>query len=1752
MSHELQAHSQSSLPSEARHYYFLILLVAAFALASSSCQPESEAPPEEPDVSESVGLAISAECRLGSDIGPRAPAPEDDWQSVNAASAPACFSMAATDGDNWSIATDTTFVFESVEEIDPEQLAAALAVEPQIEFEVAPMGSAETRLPRDLPGRDATHAEGARSWLSGLITPARVRADGPHEYTVRPSQPLAPGQVYRFALMDVETGERAWQWAFQTRIPLRVLETIPENGTSGVPLATGIELLLSSTEVEGAETAVAIDPPTALADVELTHGRLVLVPEEHLQPATLYTVTVDDSLRDVETGQSLAEAFTLQFETGLEDERSQIHEEPQLAFAHPLYEAPTGEIPTLSLVDYSGQTTDLREGTTVTVYRYEDLDAFAESLVGYAEIPLWAYSSRESYAGETQGLTRVSSFAPRLEPIGDGPELVLQLPEPLEPGFYLITLDQGAGLATRTAWLQVTDIASYAAVAEDRLLVWLNDVSSGVPITNAQISTPEGDIEARPDAQGVVLVDTPPSLLEVPDASHAIYASAVPQVSGLLLVEASGGREAVVPVAEAFRDYRGGGLREMGRATAADDYWRFLYTDRKLYRMSDQIRVWGIARHRDRPEVEQTVKVELLDSGAPGRWGEPTVLARTESRTGGAGTFVGSLSFEGASPGFYTLRLSVDDAILTTTSVEVRDFVKPAYKIDVIPGAEAVIAGEPVDVEIETSFFEGSPVPGMNLVVSGDEEATLTTDETGRAAFAYSSATDTGPAGSYQGYRWASFYVTPELAEAGDIQGQGWLRVFPSQATLDAEWSHEDGNITVAGTVHELDLTRLNEGTAANLDDYLGPPLVGEDVEIRVTEIDYRRVEAGESYNYIEKRVVKEYYYEPIETIMATFSTATDSEGAYQLSFAAEENLRYEILVSVADDAGRSAQRELYAAARSAPGASRPTLSASKAGPYSLGETIDVEMQYGSEPLPSDDGNRYLFYESAAGIRGYEVEEAPVYTFEFRAEQIPNINIVAVRFAGHTYQEASFPLSLPFNREERELVVQATPLGEYGPGEEAVIELQVTDAAGEPKPAHVLLSGVDEAIYRLQGASFYGSTDILNELYATMRTGILRTYASHQLPGGPPGAEGGGGGEARDDFKDTALFEEVVTDADGRARVEFRLPDNLTSWRITSLAASEDFYAGSSAVLLPVSLPMFVEMTASASYLAGDRPVMRVRAYGRGLEEGDPVELQIDAPTLLDEALILEGEAFIGTDVGLPDLATGQHWITVTATAGALADSLVRTVEVVPSRLTVPETSSDEYSAGDTLELQPDSGSRTTVVIADAGRGRYYGALRSLAVGWGDRLDQALGRQLAMRLLEQHFDEGADSRELQLGPWRSDDGGLALVPWGGSDLAASALAAAVAPNDVGRQGMSRYFREIYYDADEPAERRAAALYGLAAVGEPVMPEVAALASASDSQSAFTRTYVALAAAELGDLDTAREMYGALVGELGEARGSAARIGAAADRADTIAATALAAHLGAMLGDELAPAFFEYVSANASPLAPHTLEKAGFLAEALPRLTADPARVTYTHDGRETEVVLERGDSIALALGARDGRGLSLEVIEGVISVATSRDVAVEPTELEPDPDALVTRRYVAGSADQVGATPLAAGAEQSLVVSEADLVRVTLDYRLEETATDGCYQVTDILPSGLLPVTDPYSRGVTPVGPEEAPDYPYAIEGRRVSFCAFRDGEQEPLTYYARVVGKGTYSAEQALIRSQLMAGPQMASLSPPAEVEIR
>jgi uncharacterized protein YfaS (alpha-2-macroglobulin family) len=167
---------------------------------------------------------------------------------------------------------------------------------------------------------------------------------------------------------------------------------------------------------------------------------------------------------------------------------------------------------------------------------------------------------------------------------------------------------------------------------------------------------------------------------------------------------------------------------------------------------------------------------------------------------------------------------------------------------------------------------------------------------------------------------------------------------------------------------------------------------------------------------------------------------------------------------------------------------------------------------------------------------------------------------------------------------------------DYLPGTTVTLDVDVRDAAGDPSPAEVTLAVVDRGVLNLINyelpdpfSAFYGNRPLSVQTSET-RLHIVeqRNYGEKGEKRGGGGAEGfGGDADLRKNFKATAYWNPSLdVDATGHARVTFKLPDNLTTFKIMAVANSiaSEFGYGSSELkvnqplMLLATLPRFARI----------------------------------------------------------------------------------------------------------------------------------------------------------------------------------------------------------------------------------------------------------------------------------------------------------------------------------------------------------------------------------------------------------------------------------------------------------------------------------------------------------------------------------------------------------------------------------------------
>ena len=1672
-----------------------VLLVIA-SLVATCASPAPTASPASPSATHVPSPAASSQATPGITPLPTSSPGTTGWTRVDLPVLARVATLVATNAGPASVAPSTAFRLTSLAGTPVRQLAKRLVATPALELRVA-----------DVSGDTAL---------------------------LRPAAPLRRGQVYRFELLRAD-GTTEAAWAVQAAWPLRIASTLPGDATSDVPRDTGIEITFDQPGVELTElrSHLTISPDVA-GRIEQHGLTFVFVPARPLARNTLYTVTVRHGLPLPGTGMTLAEDEVIRFET-TGAKVSRVH----MTAARPLFDAATGERPIVS-VRLDSDDDDEEQGPAekvtqlaVRVHRLPGLSAAIDAYRRLRAAPDWTVRTSTTPV-RTASLGLVVRGTLRLHPFEDESAAWFRIPKTLPAGWYVVTMTH-AGISRQTV-LQVTDLAAISLVSATRSLVWVNSLRTNQPVAGARVSI-AGRSFGRTDAEGLVVGRSPASLV----------AGAEEDAADAFAIVRAGARTVFLPLAPTRSCYDCGG-------NADDDWWHLLTLDRERYRVSDTINVWGVVRDRDTLGVPGSVEVRLLADDYDGAASKPAIASATATPDA-SGAFLVRLTYADVPAGGYTVSVRVGGTVVATSWLDIGPIAKPAWRIALTTPHRAVLTGTSVPVTAAATFYEGTPVVGADLrfVSSSDED-----DDTG--AVANIRATDTagsvtsslamrlGEPDDYDDQQWSEVdaFVRANEPEEGDVSADLPIMVFRSTAVLDSDGTLTGRRLVVRGAVHDVVFDRYDEpGADLWAVDPRGDPRAGASVVLQVTEVIPIVRQTGTRYDFIAKRTVPVYEVSERKVDLGTRRVTTRADGTFAISMTVTGGDRwYEVRARYTDEGGRRISNLSHAWAERSYEATMPYVASTSTGDgygeYHVGDTISVRFRNGIE---DPQVSRYLFAVMARGLRSVSVQDGARFTTRFTRALVPNAHIAGVRFTGTGYEVDPGNFDATLHAADRSLDVRLTAdRGRYAPGDRATIAIRTLDASGRPVSASVFMRAIDEKLFTIGAARV---DDPLGELYASTGSGLRASAWSHASPDprygdGKGGGDTTGGGDDRTDFRDWLLARIVTTGADGRASVSFDLSDDLTSWRVLASAVTPDLLAGRGAVSIPVGLPFFAEAVVAPEYLAVDRPVIRLRAYGTALAAGDQVTFLVSSDTLPMAVATARGTAFQPVEVTLPKLAVGTHRLRIEATTGAgsaiRSDALVRTFDVVETRAIRSHRASVELVAGTTV----DGGSGLTrVTLVDAGRGRVVPLLRELAVAEPYRADRALAAAIARDLLADAFGipDSPGLPEPDLLPFQADQG-VALLPYAAPDLELSAMAAFSGDPRVNRDGLHWYLEDLGDGGESgiPDDRELYALLMRAALGDASLAEVTA-AAARGALTPTQRTTVALAALAVGDDALAREIYLDLLGRFGERLGPWVRVKVGTAE-ETAVVTARLAIVAAALGDPMAAAMDAEVADHPPVDALVDLERAiaaRYWANRMPKAMAVAA---VTIDGTRTERTITGDDPVTFAVTPAQRAGLRIDPVSGAVLVISEWDGPVQAGDLTPPTGQTVTRTV----------TP-------SGTIGPAQTVVVTFQVALGPEADKGCWLLTDLAPSGLVPIG---TSGRWEEAEEDGEssnrfvERPWRVVGQRVDFCVYRDPKRpvQTLRYLARVVTPGAYRWEPAVLQSSLV--PTQGTILPAFEVTIR
>ncbi len=624
-----------------------------------------------------------------------------------------------------------------------------------------------------------------------------------------------------------------------------------------------------------------------------------------------------------------------------------------------------------------------------------------------------------------------------------------------------------------------------------------------------------------------------------------------------------------------------------------------------------------------------------------------------------------------------------------------------------------------------------------------------------------------------------------------------------------------------------------------------------------------------------------------------------------------------------------------------------------------------------------------------------------------------------------------------------------------------------------------------------------------------------------------------GGVATRSDFPDVALYQFVDTDTSGRGSVSFTLPDSVTGWRVTSEALSTDLYAGIADQTVNVSLPVFGLFSIPQDLLIGDKPNLTGAGYGSALENKDSITLKF-VGDLFNIAVTKTVAAFEQIHVGGDKAVEHSGKVRLEVDSKHGKDALEKSFTAVNSRVVESAQTLIPLQNGQLdLGAAKSSASPVELKFVDAGKGSLYYRTMDLSWNAGTRLDQKVGSIVSREWFKDLFSQDELSAPAELSPYISLEG-FKLLPYGSSDLMLSAKVSAVLKesNAFDKERMRTIFVGKLYDIDANSGELAVALWGAAALGEPVLPSIRTLAQ-NDKLLPADKIRLALAATELGDHEYARTLYDDLTKYVVQTDTTAHIVFEKESKDDVLENSALLSVLAARLREPMADKLDKFVQDEPKEILVN-LESLLFVKEKLATLPKGNGSLTLSIGSQKSDVKIENAVSQSIMVVPANFAAIQISNLNGPVALIAIYD---KPAQIsERSSMVKLTREYFVGG-------------KKVDTLKAGDSVEIRLTPVFGKDAPEGQYLLEDSLPSGLK-VTS-FAEVFNPWFSASCyGNLPFEVEGQRVKFMVVK-GFQEPasrndpslypdygcrqsqyISYKARVSTLGEFRKEGALIES--------------------
>ncbi len=1508
-------------------------------------------------------------------------------------------------------------------------------------------------------------------------------------FTVTPSGPLDSGTMYRFTVGDSMHPQSSF--VFQTDSALLVKSVLPADLAVYVPVNTGIEISFSEPLQTGINIKdyFFITPETEGEYMTYPDGKtVVFVPKDYLLENTVYNISVLRNLPSF-SGKLLSDDFKTAFRTS-----SDVAAEAQseLMFSLESYEPQftTDETPVIKYYYSAWNRSDsyTLNDTKVTLYRYASAADIIEAMKLYESVKADYLYGGEPYIFPSEGLTEVGSYDIKPE-TAEGNQYqyngYLTLPAAGE-GAYLVNITFRSQVDGEDkeffcqAIMQISDLIVYTESSGENMLVWVNDAAGNKTVEGADVTA---EMFTRNDYWNLAPAGTAPVY---------VTKTAVTGPDGLCFIKTDGTSSAYMLVKK-----DGHSVYVCASAygySNSGSWFSYLFTDRETYFPNDTVNFWGIiAPKNGGAKLPETLYLTLGTSKTADKI---TVLPD--------GSFSGSFAVEDhAGWGIYMNLADSAGNTVTAKYINITQQSKPVYRASLAFDKLFYTFGDTVKLTLKATFYDGTPAPGLEFTLYGNyfiqNSVTIKTGADGTVEYSYKTA-------PYDFYTTYPVQLSAEAYLIGNedtsVSASGYVPYFQSKVWLrESRITPENGGATYS----EIYLNYFDTSVLKTKEDFeyplypentLGKTAPGS-VDVRLIEYKYIKEYASTTYDPITKTSQINYNYSVAQKDLKKY-TAQFADGVIKLDHVKPEegfNGYYMYEVSYYDTANKcSYVLNIYA--NTGDGQiyyydmyEYYELKSDKTA-CNVGDTVTAVLYYGEQPV---DSGRFLFTVYSDSLDLYSSTEKNSITLIFEDKDAAGLAVLAAHFDGRRVQAAGY-LNLTYNYTENNVLntVITPDKTEYRPGETAKLTVDVTDAAGKPVTGGLItLSMVDEACFALGEQTLHplqdyygGDGNVIPYIGRDMRFSCFggyygynggRMFAMDQSApmvdgmGGPvndmakseeAGATSPGGITIREIFKDNPLFETYAISKNGKAEITLTVPDNITEWRFTAVAAYNPdtskisgMNMGSVTTGVICTLPFFVNATIGDTYIEGDDVAGHARVYGSSLIGGSTVNYTVqltDSSDKLINEIKIDGKAGEFARFNFGSYESGSYNITVKAVSGTLSDGVKLPVEITSSGIMVNVRR--EMKPADIGSLNPLM-YPVSLTFTDSAYESFFRLCHSL-MRRTSRSD-ALAAYYAAALVSEKLSGTREYVNKELDKIKETlsgySGFIPLLAYSQGDVRLTAKICAIAPEALTsskKTELAGLFSDTIKNRSYTDDADMCAAYlGLAALGQPVLGDLYYVAQNSGGFSVEAMLYIAAALAYVGDYSAASEYYQYIM-TFNSASEENEMFIKADGTEERIKLTALALMTASVVDTDGAVLMANYLSTHVSTVNLYDLELASYVRYYFPA-EAKEAAFSYSIGGTAEEITLSPGEHYNLTLDRRDFTSFKL---------------------LSADESVIVYAAYRGSAQEAYGSGEVTDGLQIKKSIESYDkargLYKVTLTYRAVTDRSYAFFSLSDCIPSG--------------------------------------------------------------------------------------